>query len=109
LRFLQAALEVHDLGAPERAELVLPAVHDALQRDRVDPVVPNAPALLAGEQLGGLEEGQVLHHGDAADGELARDVGHRGAGHPLDDVEDRPPHGVRQGLEDGVKGIVAHP
>ncbi len=67
-----------------------------------------AADLLGNDQVGVLEDGDVLHHGDATEVEEFGDVVHVAARLLLEDVEDAPARRGGQRREHGVHLVGFH-
>jgi hypothetical protein len=75
---------------------------------RVDPVQAPGAVALVDDQAGVLEHAQVLRHGGPADGQMPGDVAD-GQGTVGDQLDDRSPGRVAQGVEDRAvqSGVVS--
>ena len=79
---------------------VQPPVLDHPDGDGIEIEMTRSALLLAGDEPGLLQHGEVVHHRDAADIEFLRQRADRAAGLGLQDIQHLPPALMRERLED---------
>ena len=97
---LEVVTQVNHRAGERLGVLADPAIGDLADRDRVEEVLLGATDPFGGDQVGGLQHGEVLHH--AEPGHLRKAVAqrlHRLAVVFEQRVEDRPSGRVGQRLE----------
>src|ERR1700760_2655343 len=98
----QRPLEVGERLDAAAVELAHPAVGDLLDRRRIEEMQLLAPVLPGGDQIGLLQQGQVLGHRLAAHVQSFAQLGQGLSATVVQPVQELAPTGVGQGLEHGV-------